>query len=332
MKNYQTLVSFLLTIFFIKIKVIQTTTHYEKRIEQMLSDQAQKDKTFSSQSSDIFIVYNGKQLVNNSIVRVPEGEALTLMCVENKRETENNKSPSSSQNNSPTLWNDESLRASLYGWYSDGVIISNTQTLTLPNAYSDTLPSSLTCAIHGSFSQQYITDTNKQRDENSNKNFQNEISISKENIIKQTTVQLQILSPPSFTIRRIPAFGIPVVEGMTVVLSCDIEIDQSSIPISSDSEKDNIVNPKWMKNEVPVNDDDYGGRLKDFNGAVTIMSVEMSDVGWYQCYTEVDGENYSSIGYFLNVKPSDEFPDEHLSIEDDGNEIYDDNSHQLPSC
>ena len=38
--------------------------------------------------------------------------------------------------------------------------------------------------------------------------------------------------------------------------------------------------------------------------------MSMSDVGWYQCYTDLDGETYSSIGYFLNVKPSEEFHEE----------------------
>ena len=71
-----------------------------------------------------------------------------------------------------------------------------------------------------------------------------------------------------------------------------------------------------MKNEIPVDIDDVGGSLRQLKGAVTIMSMSMSDVGWYQCYTDLDGETYSSIGYFLNVKPSEEFHDEADSIGD----------------
>ena len=71
-----------------------------------------------------------------------------------------------------------------------------------------------------------------------------------------------------------------------------------------------------MKNEIPVDIDDVGGSLRQVKGAVTIMSMSMSDVGWYQCYTDLDGETYSSIGYFLNVKPSEEFHDEADSIGD----------------
>ena len=78
----------------------------------------------------------------------------------------------------------------------------------------------------------------------------------------------------------------------------------------------NEIIPKWMKNEIPVDIDDVGGSLRQVKGAVTIMSMSLSDVGWYQCYTDLDGETYSSIGYFLNVKPSEEFHDEADSIGD----------------
>ena len=320
MKNQHaktTMVSFLLAIFFLKIRFIQTTqyhmTHLDRGEAQMLRDQEIKLNTVIP-LSDISIIYNGNQLVNNSVIRVPEGETVTLTCEETKKE--NNQKPSSSQINShpaSSARNDKSSVQgdSVYGWYSDGVIISNTQTLTLPNAYVDTLPSHLTCAIHGPSSPApYGTeeDKNKKRKPNTGNYFQNDISISKNNIRKHVNVELAILSPPSFTIRRIPAFGIPIVEGMTVVLSCDIEIEQSSS--SAFSDKDNKVVPKWMKNEIPVDIDDFGGSLRQLKGAVTIMSMSMSDVGWYQCYTDLEGETYSSIGYFLNVKPSEEFHDE----------------------
>ena len=154
------------------------------------------------------------------------------------------------------------------------------------------------------------------------------ISISKKSIVKELNIKVEILTPPSFTIRRIPAFGIPIVEGMTVKLSCDIEFGQSNIPNSSIQNKKLV--PKWMKNEVPVDENDYDGRFRESGGAVTIMQMGMSDVGWYQCYTKVDGETYSSIGYFLNVKPDEEFQEENESNEDDTNESYGDDDEKLP--
>ena len=327
MKNQQAtaaMASFLLTMFFIKIRFIHSTTAENQRHidHQILNNEEGK----LSLISDIFIVYNGKQLVNNSVIQVPEGETVTLMCAENKRTTPENNKGSSSQDSSSQSSSYANIIKSdnteYYGWYSDGVMISNTQTLTLPNAYLDTLPSLLTCAIHGPPS----SSINQYKSENTPDYFKNDISISKENIIQQTNVNLEILSPPSFTIRRIPAFGIPIVEGMTVKLSCDIEIDQPSIPSSSPSNKNKKIVPKWMKNEVPVNDEDYGGRLKDADGAVTIMKMSMSDVGWYQCYTKVGGETYSSIGYFLNVKPAENFEDENYLNEDNANQNYNDDN------
>ena len=117
---------------------------------------------------------------------------------------------------------------------------------------------------------------------------------------------------------------------MTVKLSCDMEMDQTSV--RSSLNKDNNVNPKWMKNEVPVNDDDYGGRLKDSDGAVTIMRMSLSDVGWYQCYTNVDDETYSSIGYFLNVKPADNLEEENNANEDNTNQNYNDDVDEHFCC
>ena len=58
------------------------------------------------------------------------------------------------------------------------------------------------------------------------------------------------------------------------------------------------------------------------------MSMSMSDVGWYQCYTDLDGETYSSIGYFLNVKPSDEFHDEVDSNADSIGDTEDDEAYE----
>ena len=85
-----------------------------------------------------------------------------------------------------------------------------------------------------------------------------------------------------------------------------------------------------MKNEVPVDENDFDGRFRDSGGAVTIMRMGMSDVGWYQCYTKLDGETYSSIGYFLNVKADEEFRTENDSNEDEISERYGDERENIP--
>ena len=333
------MVSFLLTIFFLKIRAIESVQHGqdERIVDRMISDEKNNRirSSLSSESSDMFIVYNGKQFGNNSVIRVPEGETVTLTCVEGngkRKENENNKM-SSSQKNSPqtSVWDQNKnvvkSDAQYYGWYSDEVLISNTQTLTLSNAYTDTLPSQLSCAIHEN--PLHVDQIHKKTNENTrDKYIGSDISISKKDIVKRLNTKIEILIPPSFTIRRIPAFGIPIVEGMTVKLSCDIEFDHSSIPNISNQNKKLI--PKWMKNEVPVDENDFDGRFRDSGGAVTIMRMGMSDVGWYQCYTKLDGETYSSIGYFLNVKADEEFRTENDSNEDEISERYGDERENIP--
>ena len=45
--------------------------------------------------------------------------------------------------------------------------------------------------------------------------------------------------------------------------------------------------------------------------------ISSDDIGWYQCTIEHEGETYSSIGYFLNVK-SATFENTPSSEEDKG--------------
>jgi hypothetical protein len=58
-----------------------------------------------------------------------------------------------------------------------------------------------------------------------------------------TRVKIIVKYPPSFTIQREPLFGIPVIQGMTVSLTCSVD----SFP--------NVKNlsTNWLKNENPTN-------------------------------------------------------------------------------
>lgn len=98
-------------------------------------------------------------------------------------------------------------------------------------------------------------------------------------------ISLDIHYPPSFTIRREPVFGIPVLEGMTVGLECDVD----SRPITSRT--------RWLKNEI-----EYSGPGGLRDNRLILDNVGSQDAGWYQCTTLYKGETYSSIGYFLNVQ------------------------------
>ena len=122
-----------------------------------------------------------------------------------------------------------------------------------------------------------------------------------------TLVKIEVHYPPSFTIRREPQFGIPIVEGMTVLLGCDVD---SHPPTNASG---------WLKNEKPS---------KQLQGPTLILSnADIKDVGWYQCTTRYDGESVSSIGYFLNVHPPETFQDDN---EDESlSETHQDTSHGL---
>lgn len=111
-----------------------------------------------------------------------------------------------------------------------------------------------------------------------------EVACHREDVETSSAVLLRVDYPPTFTITRVPAFGVPVVEGMTVSLSCDAEVQPRS-------------ECRWLKDELPVTSSD---------GVIVMDGVTQADVGWYQCYVGYKNENYSSIGYFLNVKPLDD--------------------------
>ena len=102
---------------------------------------------------------------------------------------------------------------------------------------------------------------------------------------------------PSFTIKREPQFGIPILQGMTVMLGCDVDANP-------------VINATgWLKNEKQL--------PAVGNPVLVLHDVDIKDVGWYQCTTTYYGETISSIGYFLNIHPVE---NEFLDEEHDSNE------------
>ena len=233
-------------------------------------------RTSSSKRVDeLTIVYEGIQLVNNSLIRVSEGNPLVLNCaldVATVGSGSSNQVTALSESSKQFKWLDDNNR-----------IISYNQKLELPSIYSDTISrlKKFGCGLQGPT-----------------------------NTLPLSYVIVKVMKPPSFTITRVPAFGIPVLEGMTVLLTCDIDLEDEVESRESNG-------PKWMKDEEPL-------RSNVKMGTVTIMSVGLDDIGWYQCYTDVREETFSSIGYFLNVIPKSEIEiedeksiDEALEIDDD---------------
>ncbi|KYN01574.1 hypothetical protein ALC62_07756 [Cyphomyrmex costatus] len=88
---------------------------------------------------------------------------------------------------------------------------------------------------------------------------------------------------PSFAITRLPGFGIPIVEGMSVSLKCEVDSNPASTPI-------------WQRDNgpPPVEQSD--------DGWLNFTKITRAESGWYKCYTRHMLGIFTSIGYFLNVR------------------------------
>ncbi|XP_031782415.1 hemicentin-2 isoform X2 [Nasonia vitripennis] len=97
------------------------------------------------------------------------------------------------------------------------------------------------------------------------------------------SILLDVQYTPSFAITRLPGFGIPIVEGMSVSLKCEVDSNPSSAPIW---QRDNGLPP------VEQSDD----------GWLNFTKISRAESGWYKCYTRHMLGIFTSIGYFLNVR------------------------------
>ncbi|XP_017892356.1 MAM domain-containing glycosylphosphatidylinositol anchor protein 1 [Ceratina calcarata] len=96
------------------------------------------------------------------------------------------------------------------------------------------------------------------------------------------SILLDVQYIPSFAITRLPGFGIPIVEGMSVSLKCEVDSNPASTPL-------------WQRdNGPPVEQND--------DGWLNFTKITRAESGWYKCYTRHMLGIFNSIGYFLNVR------------------------------
>ncbi|ODN01284.1 Hemicentin-1 [Orchesella cincta] len=88
---------------------------------------------------------------------------------------------------------------------------------------------------------------------------------------------------PSFVISRIPGFGYPIREGISMALKCEVDANPPSRPL-------------WMKDGaeplVPQSDE----------GFLNFTIVSRNHTGWYKCISHHPMGKFSSVGYYLTVR------------------------------
>ena len=116
----------------------------------------------------------------------------------------------------------------------------------------------------------------------------NEISCVSDN--KQINLKIIEEFRPEFTISRNPEFGVPIMEDMTVSLKCSVESNPASIPV-------------WEHNGVQVQPSSVNQTSGQNTAEIRFDRISVSREGWFECTTQHKFGNFSSVGYFLGVKP-----------------------------
>lgn len=96
----------------------------------------------------------------------------------------------------------------------------------------------------------------------------------------RTSVEVEVHHAPEFTIGREPGFGAPVAAGSALALLCTVEAAPPSAPYW---EREGAVVAERSRLEFPV--------------------LEERHEGWYVCSTHHKLGNFSSVGYYLSVRP-----------------------------
>ncbi|XP_069678717.1 CD166 antigen [Periplaneta americana] len=97
------------------------------------------------------------------------------------------------------------------------------------------------------------------------------------------SLQLHVQYSPSFAISRVPGFGFPLREGIPVSLKCDVDSNPPASPV-------------WVK------DDGAPPVAQSGDGFLNFSAIRREHSGWYKCTSRHLLGEYSSIGYFLNVR------------------------------
>lgn len=117
------------------------------------------------------------------------------------------------------------------------------------------------------------------------------------------------IDTPSFGISRIPGFGIPIREGISVSLKCDVDSNPPSSPVWQKGISSNFFEMLQIIKFLiqlyyacVIIDDNVPPVLQTDDGFLNFTSIRRNHSGWYKCTSRHLQSEYSSIGYFLNVR------------------------------
>jgi hypothetical protein len=110
------------------------------------------------------------------------------------------------------------------------------------------------------------------------------------------SVELHVEFQPEFTISRTPGFGVPIVEGQSVRLRCSVE---ASPPASAFWEHNGSRLPSVSAGPTSVAEPEADPSVAELFFPV----IRQDSEGWYQCSAQHKFGNFSSVGYYLAVKP-----------------------------
>lgn len=115
------------------------------------------------------------------------------------------------------------------------------------------------------------------------------------------SASLNILYVPAFSITREPGFGFPIMEGMPLSLKCEIDANPLSVA-------------KWLRDADTSHLKASLPQLEtNSDGSLNFTSISKNDTGWYRCTTQHEFGNFTSFGYYLNVRTVSELPElEHI--------------------
>ncbi|CAH2061686.1 unnamed protein product, partial [Iphiclides podalirius] len=122
-------------------------------------------------------------------------------------------------------------------------------------------------------------------------------------------LEIHVTYPPSFVISRWPGFGISLRAGFAAALRCDVDANPPARAF-------------WLRDEdrpASSSPDPLEAAGPEARGSATLQwdTLRESHAGWYRCRASWLDDEYSSIGYYLNVLSSEE---SQLENEDDSEE------------